>query len=103
MKPSNCLVFPLRIFSDMMKPLEGVWLTNFYVSDRKVLFYVGIEEQFVFDVFLNSVRGEKIKSDFVKEEMEVVLHHLVPPVEGRMYEYILRSGGQLELREVENE
>ncbi len=105
LNPTNSIVFPLRLFSDVISPAQAISLKEFY-SKKRDFFYSEKSDmgKFFNSMFYYYVFGEgnidRYKS-FVKSEMDVVLHSAIPLIEGDTYECILHPGGQLELKRSE--
>ncbi|MCX7821149.1 MAG: hypothetical protein N2258_05675 [Brevinematales bacterium] len=103
LKKSNLVVFPWKIYSDVIAPENGVFIGDYYAPDGEVMLYKSSGRE-LFN-FINSLYSDGLnsKNEYIENIFIAVLHTVNGVKTGRVYECMAHINGGLELREVEYE
>lgn len=102
LKKSNAIVFPLKVYSEIIPPEKGIFIGNYYFVSGEVKLYksAGSElSDFINKLYLN----ESNKNEYIETSFNAVLHTLNGVKAGKSYECFVHINGGLELREVDYE
>ncbi len=108
-KNENAIVFPIKIYSELIAPVDGFPIYEYYIKDDRVLIYESNEKlaNFANWLFYKFVIEENLKTEkyfnLIDTHFNAVIHTVNGVKEGKRYECILLSKGELQLREVEND
>jgi len=105
-KNNKAIVFPIKVFSDIIPSKEGKSLVPFYEKDEFPAIYTGVETKisnFIKDLFDFYVLEKNIslkRYGLELKNMDVVVHQLSRNVEeNKEYECLIHPDGSIELRE----
>lgn len=102
-KKSNAIVFPLKIYSEVISPEKGNFIGNYYFVSGEVILYKSTSKEF--SDFINKLYSNEanIKNEYIETSFNAVLHTLNGVKVGKSYECFVHINGGLELREVDYE